>query len=245
MQPVYKRIADLVFAAVGGVLLAVVAPIVSIAIKLDSPGPVLFRHSRLGRRGRPFEILKFRTMVDGAHGEFNEDGSRRVSAEDARVTRIGRYLRGGLDELPQVLNVLAGDMSLVGPRPDDLYAVDFYEGSDWTKLAVRPGITGLSQASGRNDLPWKFRLRHDCYYAGRHDVLLDLRILIRTVAMAMGRASDTPLVDPIDVDSYAASAEAREAGAEIETAYEQTFGRPDPGRRSDVPSIGSPNGGRR
>jgi lipopolysaccharide/colanic/teichoic acid biosynthesis glycosyltransferase len=191
-------------------------PVIAGAIRLDSPGPTLFRHPRLGLRGREIVLVKFRTMVAAAHEEFNPDGSRHVAQADARVTRVGRLLRGGIDELPQVLNVLRGELSFVGPRPDDLYASQLYRGSEWLKLGITPGITGLAAVSGRNDLPWHTRLLYDIYYVHHQTLWLDLRILAKTLAMALSLAEPGGLVSIEEVEEFARSDEARHQAAAIE-----------------------------
>jgi lipopolysaccharide/colanic/teichoic acid biosynthesis glycosyltransferase len=194
------RLLDLLLAAVALTLLCVLLPLLALAIKLDSRGSVFFRQARLGRLGRPFEVTKFRTMVANAPGLFNPDGSRIVGKGDPRVTRMGRFLRLGLDELPQVFNVLRGQMSFIGPRPDDLHAVNHYQGVEWLKLADRPGLTGLAQVSGRNDLAWRDRIRYDVYYHYNRSLSLDLAIVWRTVALLLKLEVRRPLVDPQDLE---------------------------------------------
>lgn len=194
-------------------------PLVAGAIRADSPGPATFRHHRLGRLGRPIVLTKFRTMVEGAPERFNADGSRIVSSTDERVTRVGRLLRGGLDELPQVLSILRGDLAVVGPRPDDLYAADLYRGAEWLKLAVTPGLTGLAAVSGRNEIPWKQRLKYDVYYAHHRSLVMDMRIVARTIAMALGRPAKTPLIPAEEIDRFASSPEALAEASEIERLF--------------------------
>ena len=135
---------------------------------------------------------------------------------DARVTRIGRWLRGGADELPQVLSVFRGELSFVGPRPDDVFASDMYQRAEWLKLGALPGISGLAQVSGRTDIPWRDRLKYDIYYASHPSLLLDLRIVVRTVMHAAGIRSRSPLVEFSSVEQFAASPEALKAAAKIE-----------------------------
>jgi lipopolysaccharide/colanic/teichoic acid biosynthesis glycosyltransferase len=154
-------------------------------------------------------------MLHGAPERFHPDGSRLVEKQDARVTRVGAFLRRGLDELPQVVAVLRGDLSFIGPRPDDLFAVDLYCGAEWLKLSVTPGITGLAQVSGRNDIPYHDRLKYDVYYALRRDLVLDVRILVRTLALAVGLQPSRPLVELAAIESVAAMPEAATRGARI------------------------------
>lgn len=187
MTPSYraKRVLDYVLAA-GGLFVAGPAMIgIAAAIALDSPGGVLFAQERLGKDGRPFRLLKFRTMRP-APLQYNSDGSTRVDAHDDRVTRVGRYLRGALDELPQLFNVLRGEMSLVGPRPDLVSQRALYAPGEERKLAALPGLTGLAVVVGRTDLPWKERVRVDIWYIEHWSLGLDLRILLETLLLPLG-----------------------------------------------------------
>ncbi|MCS7026097.1 MAG: sugar transferase [Bryobacteraceae bacterium] len=177
-----KRLMDLVFAAVALILLFPLLAAIALLVWLTSPGPVLFRQARLGLEGRPFQLLKFRTMVHPAPDLRNADGSTYSGRDDPRVTPLGRLLRAtSLDELPQLWNVLRGEMSLVGPRPDQVDQLQYYSRADLEKLRVRPGITGLAQISGRNAIPWEVRRRLDCAYASNWNLWLDLKILAKTV----------------------------------------------------------------
>jgi lipopolysaccharide/colanic/teichoic acid biosynthesis glycosyltransferase len=175
--------------AAAAVLLVALSPVLLLtaaAVVADSGLPVFFLQPRLGRGGRPFRILKFRTMRPGAPAALLPDGSTLVAPRDPRVTRVGRLLRvTSLDELPQLVNVLRGDMSLVGPRPDLVEQERLYDDEVRPKLWVRPGITGLAQVSGRNGLPWRERLRLDARYAQRVSLAGDLRILLRTVGVVV------------------------------------------------------------
>jgi lipopolysaccharide/colanic/teichoic acid biosynthesis glycosyltransferase len=197
--PFAKRLIDVVAAAVLLVLLLPVFAAIAIAIRLDSPGPVFYRAERIGRFGKPFIVLKFRSMKAGCpatpHVEFVKTLLRagmacelyKVTA-DARVTRVGAFLRRtSMDELPQLWNVLAGDMSLVGPRPDVAYAVAEY--ADWMhrRLDVKPGITGLWQVSGRSKLGLLDMYRLDVAYASAPSLREDVRILLRTVPVVLTR----------------------------------------------------------
>jgi exopolysaccharide biosynthesis polyprenyl glycosylphosphotransferase len=185
----FKRAFD---QAVAGFLLALLAPMllaVALLIRLDSPGPVLFKQQRVGLGGAPFEILKFRTMTVGAEGRqtelqaFNEmAGPLFKMKNDPRVTRLGRWLRlTSLDELPQLVNVLKGDMSLVGPRPPMLSEVQHFEPWQLEKFHVRPGITGLWQTSGRSQLNTTAAMVElDVRYIRDWSVWLDLKLLMKT-----------------------------------------------------------------
>jgi undecaprenyl phosphate N,N'-diacetylbacillosamine 1-phosphate transferase len=167
------------------VLLIILSPVllgIAAVLKISSDGPVFYRSQRLGRHGRTFEMLKFRTMVARAPDVRNADGSTYSAADDPRVTRAGRWLRRtSLDELPQLWNVLRGDMSLVGPRPELPDQLRYYAPSDHRRLDVRPGITGLAQISGRNALTWEQRRLLDREYVETRTFLLDLGILARTL----------------------------------------------------------------
>jgi exopolysaccharide biosynthesis polyprenyl glycosylphosphotransferase len=198
-QLAVKRSMDLVFTVIGLALTWPAFALIAIAIKMDSPGPVFFRQIRAGVGGRPFGMLKFRTMRHGADQEkaslqhLNESGDPRLFKikDDPRVTRIGRFLRrASLDELPQVFNVLRGEMSLVGPRPFFPSDVAAYERHHFERLHVLPGITGLWQVSGRSDIvDFEEVIRLDREYIENWSVLADISILLRTFPAALGRGA--------------------------------------------------------
>ena len=176
-----SRALDLVVAAallvVAGPLLALAA----LAIKLESRGPVFYRQLRVGRGGEPFELWKLRTMVPGAE---TMGAGIYVIEGDARITRVGRLLRRfSLDELPNLVNVLKGDMAIVGPRPTVREQVDRYTERQLRRLEVKPGITGWAQINGRTSLPWPDRIELDVWYVEHRSLRLDLRILARTARM--------------------------------------------------------------
>ncbi|HEY8360310.1 MAG TPA: sugar transferase [Ramlibacter sp.] len=179
---------DFAFAAIGLALLAPLLLLVALAIVLESGAPVLFRQQRIGAQGRPFEIWKFRSMVPDAASR----GPYHTDAGDPRVTRVGRFIRRtSLDELPQLLNVLRGEMSLVGPRPDVPAQQALYAPADWAlRCSVRPGITGLAQALLRSEATPRQRLELDLRYVREHDLWLDLRILAWTVRRLGGRGAN-------------------------------------------------------
>jgi lipopolysaccharide/colanic/teichoic acid biosynthesis glycosyltransferase len=192
-----KRCLDLVGATIGLVGLAPVFAILAMLVAFDSPGPILFAQTRVGFRGRTFRMLKFRTMRDGADGERaavanlnHADDSRlfKIPA-DPRVTRLGRVLRRwSLDELPQLYNILKGEMSLVGPRPFFESDLDDYEAHHFRRLSVPPGLTGLWQVSGRSDIvAFEEVVRLDRYYIEHWSLRLDLRILGRTLPAVVSR----------------------------------------------------------
>jgi lipopolysaccharide/colanic/teichoic acid biosynthesis glycosyltransferase len=159
-----------------------------VLVKLTSRGPVFFRQRRLGLGGNSFWICKFRTMHNNAEDIRNADGSAYSSNHDARVTPLGRWLRRtSLDELPQLWNVLKGEMSLVGPRPDQVDQLRYYSPLDQAKLNVRPGITGLAQIHGRNRIDWEKRRKLDCEYVERWSTGLDISILLKTIPYVLLR----------------------------------------------------------
>jgi exopolysaccharide biosynthesis polyprenyl glycosylphosphotransferase len=190
-QAAAKRACDLVVSGLGLLALAPLLLAVAVAVKLSSPGPVIFRQERVGLRGRPFTVLKFRTMVAGADlmleslRDRNEaDGPLFKLREDPRVTRVGRLLRRySLDELPQLVNVLKGEMSLVGPRPPLAGEVAHYDEGQLDRLEVRPGITGLWQVSGRSDLSFEDYVRLDLFYVENWSIAYDLFILSKTIPL--------------------------------------------------------------
>jgi lipopolysaccharide/colanic/teichoic acid biosynthesis glycosyltransferase len=185
----FKRSFDVVCSAALLVLLAPLFVLIAVGIKLSSPGPVLFSQTRVGKGGREFRFYKFRTMVDGAHLmhehvlHLNElDGPALKIADDPRVHDFGTILRrASLDELPQLWNVLRGDMSLVGPRPALPREVLDYQPHYLQRLTVMPGITGLWQVSGRANVPFRRWMAMDVWYARHWTPLLDLWIMLRTV----------------------------------------------------------------
>jgi len=186
LERAHKRALDVALAGAGLAALAPALATIAVAIRLDSPGDALFVQERVGRHGRLFRLLKFRTMTAGAPVQFNADGSTRVAASDARVTRVGKHLRGALDELPQLVNVLLGDMSLVGPRPDLPIHAEQYTERERDKLRVRPGITSLAAVLGRNELYWKRRIAIDLAYIDRWSLALDAKVLLATFALPFG-----------------------------------------------------------
>lgn len=181
-----KAAFDKVFAAGAVVALSPVFLAAALAVKLTSPGPVLYRSERIGVGGRPFQMLKFRSMVDGADGvrdalDSDVDGVLFKKRDDPRVTRVGAFMRRhSIDELPQFVNVLRGDMSVVGPRPPLRCEVEEYEGSARRRLLVKQGITGLWQVSGRSDLSWEESVRLDLDYVENWSLARDLQIVWRT-----------------------------------------------------------------
>lgn len=183
-----KRAIDLAGASLALVVLLPVTALVCVVVKLGSPGPVLFRQRRLGKGGVPFTLYKFRTMQDGAPMLRNADGSAFVGAGDPRLTRAGRFLRDStLDEIPQLINVLKGDMSLVGPRPDLVEQLELYDDMMRRKLEAKPGMASLSLVHGRNSLAWYKRAELDVYYVDHRSLLLDAKIFLMALLMVLLR----------------------------------------------------------
>lgn len=181
MPLLLKRLIDIAGSLVGLVLLSPLFLIVAALIKIDSPGPVFFCQERVGKGGRPFRIFKFRSMVENA---ARMGTGIYVSEGDPRITRVGRFLRrASLDELPQLINVLRGEMSLVGPRPTLAYQVERYTPRQRRRLLVKPGITGWAQVKGRNRLSWPEKIELDLYYVDHWSLWLDLRILFLTLGV--------------------------------------------------------------
>jgi lipopolysaccharide/colanic/teichoic acid biosynthesis glycosyltransferase len=181
-----SRALDVVLAAALLVVTAPLLAVAAVAIRLESRGPVFYRQRRVGRHGDPFELLKLRTMVPGAEAM---GAGIYVLEGDPRITRVGRLLRRfSFDELPNLINVLRGDMAIVGPRPTVQEQVDRYTERQLRRLEVKPGITGWAQINGRTSLPWPDRIELDVWYVEHRSLRLDLRILARTARMlASGR----------------------------------------------------------
>jgi lipopolysaccharide/colanic/teichoic acid biosynthesis glycosyltransferase len=173
-----NRALDVAGASLGLVLASPFLAAAAIAIKLDGGGPVLYRQQRVGKDGREFELVKLRTMVVGAE---RQGAGWAVDHGDPRITRVGSVLRRvSLDEVPQLWNVVRGEMSLIGPRPTLAYQVEQYTPHQRRRLDVRPGITGWAQVQGRASLPWEERIELDVWYVEHRSPLLDLKILVRT-----------------------------------------------------------------
>jgi lipopolysaccharide/colanic/teichoic acid biosynthesis glycosyltransferase len=181
---VIRRLIDILVSAPALALGTPALLLSMLAIRLESPGPAIYRQPRAGKDGELFDVLKLRTMVDGAE---HIGAGLAINADDPRITRVGSFLRRtSLDELPNLLNVLHGDMSLIGPRPTLPSQVAQYTERQRGRLAVKPGITGWAQVNGRASLPWAERIELDLYYIEHHSLTLDLKILLRTPAMVFG-----------------------------------------------------------
>lgn len=179
-----RRVLDVLVAGGGLALLAVPLGLVMLLIRLESPGSPIFRQRRSGRDGVEFDVIKLRTMVDGAE---RIGAGLAIDKGDARITRLGRFLRRtSIDELPQLVNILRGDMTLVGPRPTLPHQVATYDPRQRERLLVKPGVTGWAQVHGRTTLGWPERIELDRYYVAHRSAALDLRILVRTVGVVLG-----------------------------------------------------------
>ncbi len=178
-----SRALDLLIAGIGTALSAPLVAALALAVRLESPGNPIYRQARVGKDGQRFEIFKLRTMVSGA--EFQGPGIA-LAQGDPRITRVGAFLRrSSLDELPNLWNVLRGEMAIVGPRPTVDSQVRQYTPRQRGRLAVRPGLTGWAQVNGRTSLPWPQRIELDLWYVEHRSLALDLRILARTVGMVL------------------------------------------------------------
>jgi lipopolysaccharide/colanic/teichoic acid biosynthesis glycosyltransferase len=181
---VIRRALDIAVSSLALLLGAPVLALAVLAIRIETPGPAIYRQRRIGLDGRPFDVLKLRTMVQGAE---HIGAGLAVNANDARITRVGAFLRRtSLDELPNLVNVWRGEMSLIGPRPTLPVQVEQYTERQRGRLAIRPGITGWAQVNGRASLPWSERIELDLYYVEHRSPALDARILWRTAALVLG-----------------------------------------------------------
>src|SRR3989339_1897517 len=182
MQSFSRLVKEIIDQILGWMVFITLSPwfwLFACLIRLETPGAAFFRQERIGQDGRPFVAYKFRTMVDHA---ASLGLGLNVAVNDARITRVGRFLRHtSLDELPQVFNVMQGEMSLVGPRPTLAYQVAAYDDVQRRRLLVKPGITGWAQVNGRNSLPWEERIRLDVWYVDNWSLRLDILILGRTL----------------------------------------------------------------
>jgi lipopolysaccharide/colanic/teichoic acid biosynthesis glycosyltransferase len=175
------RLVDLAVASLALLVSSPVLLVAMIAIRVESPGSPIYRQRRIGRHGEPFEMLKLRTMVSGAE---HQGAGLAVNYGDPRITRVGRVLRRvSIDELPNLVNVLRGEMSIVGPRPTIQAQVDQYTPLQRRRLEVKPGITGWAQINGRASLPWHERIELDIWYVDHRTLRLDLAILLKTIRL--------------------------------------------------------------
>lgn len=183
-----KRILDFIIGLIALPFIIVITLIMAPIIYFNDKGPIFYNASRLGRNGKPFKMYKYRSMMVNAPDIRNKDGSTYNGDDDPRVTKVGRFMRKtSIDELPQFLNVLLGDMSLIGPRPDPLDDMEIYTEHQKKKLNVRPGITGYNQAYYRNSVEQNEKFEHDVYYAENISFFLYIKIFFKTIATILTR----------------------------------------------------------
>ena len=193
-----KRALDLLVCiiAIPFLLLALIP--IAIAIKIEDRGPIFYCADRLGRNAKTFKMYKFRSMKVNAPDIRNEDGTTYNSKDDPRITKVGRFIREtSLDELPQVFNIIKGDMSLIGPRPGLPDMLSLYASEEMPKLSVRPGITGYTQAYYRNSMPGKEKRLKDAWYAQNISFKLDIKIFIRTIMTVVKKVCIRTMAKPI------------------------------------------------
>ena len=182
LHPAIERLFDIAAGSFALAVLSIPFIIIAIAIKLESRGPVFYQQQRAGKGGKPFNMVKFRTMVDGAE---RMGLGFEVAAHDSRITRVGSMLRiWSLDELPQVFNIIAGAMSVVGPRPARMDQIEMFTPEERKRMLVKPGLTGWAQINGRNLLSWKERIQLDLWYVAHESCWLNLMIVVKTVWVA-------------------------------------------------------------
>jgi len=177
-ESIVKVILDKFFSIILLIFLFPLFLIIGVLIKLDSKGPVFFIQKRVGKDGKIFRAYKLRTMVENAE-KFGL--GHEIEKNDSRITRVGKYLRWGIDELPQLINVFRGEMSMVGPRPTLLYQVNQYTKREKQRLKMKPGITGWALINGRNSLSWQEKINLDIWYINHFSLYLDIKILIKTL----------------------------------------------------------------
>lgn len=195
-----KRVFDLICSLLILLILSPLFIIIALAIKITSPGTVFFKQMRLGLNGQVFDMYKFRSMVPNA---VNMGSGMFVEKEDPRITAVGKLLRKtSIDELPQLLNILRGEMSLVGPRPAPLHHLNIYDERQKKRLTVKPGITGWAQVKGRLALYWPQRIELDLWYIDNYSFWLDIKILVMTVVVVLFRRGDTAKADRKENDPF-------------------------------------------
>lgn len=184
----FKRLFDLILSIIALPFWFIILVIIGPIIYFQDKGSIFYNAPRLGKGGKVFKMYKFRSMKMNASDIRNEDGSTFNAEDDPRLTRVGKFIRKtSLDETPQLLNIIKGDMSIIGPRPDLPEHRELYEGNEERKLEVRPGVTGFNQAYYRNTVPWKERIQHDIYYIGHLSLLLDIKIFLKTIISVLKR----------------------------------------------------------
>ncbi len=184
----FKRVIDLVFAIIALPIWLIIFVIIGSIIYFEDKGSIFYNAPRLGKDGKIFTMYKFRSMKMNAPDLRNEDGSTFNSEDDLRLTKIGKFLRkSSIDETPQILNVIKGNMSIIGPRPDLPEHIELYEGIESRKLEIRPGVTGYNQAYFRNTIPWKERIKNDIFYIDHLTIWMDIKIFCKTVVSVLKR----------------------------------------------------------
>ena len=184
----FKRLFDLIFAAIALPFWLIILIVIGPIIYFQDKGSIFYNAPRLGKDGKIFKMYKFRSMKMNAPDLRNEDGSTFNAEDDPRLTSIGKFIRKtSLDETPQLLNIIKGDMSIIGPRPDLPEHMDMYEGNESRKLEIRPGVTGFNQAYFRNTIPWKERIKNDIYYIDNLSCWMDVKIFIKTALSVLKR----------------------------------------------------------
>ncbi len=195
LQISIKRIMDIILSSILIVLLLPLEIIIAISIKIDSKGPIIFRQERVGKDGNIFVIFKYRTMVNNADKLYNKEIDKESidnfvfqDKDDPRVTKVGKFLRKtSLDELPQLFNVLIGNMSLIGPRPEIKDIADLYDDNQRRRLCMKPGISGLAQVNGRGNLELGETIKYDLKYIDEFNISLDIYIMFKTIAVVFKR----------------------------------------------------------
>ena len=191
----FKRIFDLVLAIISLPFWLIILVVVGPMIYFQDKGSIFYNAPRLGKDGKIFKMYKFRSMKMNAPDLRNEDGSTFNAEDDPRLTKIGKFIREtSLDETPQLLNIIKGDMSIIGPRPDLPEHMELYEGNEARKLEIRPGVTGYNQAYFRNTIPWKERIKNDIYYIDHLTMWMDIKVFFKTAVSVLKR-EDVFIVD--------------------------------------------------
>ncbi|MDF1616961.1 sugar transferase [Petrocella sp. FN5] len=185
---IFKRILDFILAIIALPFWLIILAFIGPMIYFQDKGSIFYNAPRLGKNGKVFKMYKLRSMKMNAPDIRNEDGSTFNAEDDPRLTKIGKFIRKtSLDETPQLLNIIKGDMSIIGPRPDLPEHKELYEGNEVRKLEVRPGVTGYNQAYYRNTIPWKERIKHDIYYIDHLTILMDIKVFLKTAVSVLKR----------------------------------------------------------
>jgi undecaprenyl phosphate N,N'-diacetylbacillosamine 1-phosphate transferase len=211
----FKRIFDLILALIALPFWFIILVIVGSIIYFQDKGSIFYNAPRLGKDGKIFKMYKFRSMKMNAPDLRNDDGSTYNAEDDPRLTKIGKFIRKtSLDETPQLLNIIKGDMSIIGPRPDLPEHRELYEGNEGRKLEIRPGVTGYNQAYFRNTVPWKERIQNDIYYSNHLSFFLDIKIFFKTTYSVLKR-EDVYVVQSSDNKIISSSKSSKNSNVEI------------------------------